>query len=218
MTESKLSIDLDLDSFLDILTNVIGVMILIATVIALQLQRETTVQLGRPLLHDPPPNAERVWLECRDGRLFFCDMDKHFETAIRAVTERFGEDVQWDTAYPYLNSLKLGDENYTMRFEYDSEGRRFMKCEFNAETTGGYSLNAENRENDFEQWLLKNYQPESHYFIVLLFRSGMESFSECQKRANELQFEMGWTHSADDGYSIRYIDPVPQGWGSEQVD
>lgn len=218
MSENKLSIDLDLDSFLDILTNVIGVMILIATVIALQLQSTTTVQLGRPLLHDPPPNAERVWLECRDGRLFYCDMEKHFNDAIEVATKRFGDDVQWDTAFPYLNSLKLGDENFTMRFEYDEQGRRRMRCEFNAETTGGYHLNAEDRENDFEEWLTENYQSESHYFIVLLFQSGMESFSRCQKRANELHYEMGWTPSEDDGYSVRYIDQAPAGWASEKVD
>lgn len=219
MNESKLAIDLDLDSFLDILTNVIGVMILVATVIALQLQQTTTLDLGRPLLHDPPEGSLAVWVECRQGRIFNPALEENRDVAWERIHARFSQGTSWHQALNHLNSLKLGDENYSMVFEDPESGHPRIRAEFKPETTGGYYADAENKENDFRQWLTTSYDPKKHWLMVQLRRDGFESFAKCRAIAIELGFEVGWYLADDDASSIIYLDTAPQSFdSSHQVD
>ena len=64
---------MNLDPFLDVMTNVVGVLVLIAIIVAVQ-SRNLDVALGLPILHDPPSGARRHVVHCADNKVSFLDL------------------------------------------------------------------------------------------------------------------------------------------------
>lgn len=69
---------LSLDSFLDIVTNVVGVLILVAVVTVLS-AGDIGVPSGATALAAPRPTASRVLFECTKGQIFFVDEEGNGE-------------------------------------------------------------------------------------------------------------------------------------------
>ena len=76
-----------LDSFLDIVTNAIGFLVLVALLVAISSQN-MSVLLSTPLLRPPPAGTTRVLFECRGNRILRIDEDAIDRNIIEALRRR----------------------------------------------------------------------------------------------------------------------------------
>jgi hypothetical protein len=101
---------LSLDSFLDIVTNVVGVLILIAVVTVIS-AGDIAISSGASSLRTPP-SAQRALFECAGGKLYFVD-EAAIAARVRATVG--GESGDWrdvDALVATLDEQVVGDDTY----------------------------------------------------------------------------------------------------------
>jgi hypothetical protein len=114
-TETELS----LDSFLDIVTNVVGVLILIAVVTVIS-AGDIALSSGASALTAPKASATRVMFECAGDKLFLVDEAANGERIRDAVHEELGnESVTADRVVAVLAERDIGDVNHRVLAEWD---------------------------------------------------------------------------------------------------
>jgi hypothetical protein len=115
---------LSLDSFLDIVTNVVGVLILVAVVTVLS-AGDITISSGATALRAPPRAvATRILVECARGEVFIVDEEKNAEKVREAVEGWKSEDfeVSGEAVVTRLEYNDIGDKSHRVRAEIVPEG------------------------------------------------------------------------------------------------
>lgn len=108
---------LSLDSFLDIVTNVVGVLILVAVVTVLG-TGDIGVSAGATALAAPRPTADRALFHCAGGELFFVDEKgnaKRLQSQIGDALREKG--LTAEAVTEYLDNHDLGDATHRVRAE-----------------------------------------------------------------------------------------------------
>ena len=111
-----------LDSFLDIVTNVVGVLILIAVVTVLSAS-DFAVASGATALSAPRQSASRIVFECAGDQLFFVDEEGNAERVRELVRREYpDEPISSDVVSVLLAMHDVGDANYRMQAEPHPQG------------------------------------------------------------------------------------------------
>ncbi|MEZ4294025.1 MAG: hypothetical protein R3B70_03540 [Polyangiaceae bacterium] len=112
---------LSLDSFLDIVTNVVGVLILIAVVTVLG-AGEISVSAGPSSLSAPRPTAERVLFECIGEEVYFVDEKEN----VRLVQEAARAALKGNRLTPgaleqFLRDTDVGDATHRVQVSFATD-------------------------------------------------------------------------------------------------
>ncbi len=113
---------ISLDSFLDIVTNVVGVLILIAVVTVLSAS-DFAVASGATALSAPRQSASRIVFECSGDRLYFVDEERNAERVRRLVRREYpDEPISGDVVAALLALHDVGDANHRVQAEIHPQG------------------------------------------------------------------------------------------------
>lgn len=179
---------LSLDSFFDILTNVAGVMILIALLTILS-TGDISVTLGTPVLHDPPRAAKPLHIECRGRELFFVEAQDFLEE----FWERVQEHIEGEKLFSGRSDLEavlasghFGNEFYRLRSDPDS---LYLEPEPGAR---GLSLRQIGEEQSEFLTRLRSMDPDETYLYFLVRDDSFGTFRRARSLARGLGFSTGW--------------------------
>jgi hypothetical protein len=105
--------------FLDTVSNLIGVMVLIAVLVAVS-SEHVEVSLGTPILQAPPPDSRRVLFECRRDRVVRINDEKlkaRVRNCLRDYAPRNGSTLTPTDIREALAQTDIGDEYYRVHAE-----------------------------------------------------------------------------------------------------
>ena len=233
MRRRRDEMDEGLDSFLDIVTNVIGLMILIAAAIVLHAQ-EITVSLGAPVLRSAPEGARAVYFDCHTRRVYPREADRLIEKTHAMLNGRYrhlsgmptaDEAIRWlnqrgtmptvEENVRWLNQRGIDTRHYNATFVVTKHGHTYgidALLEPKADN-GGDTLKELVDGSEFEQ-LLKSLNPEKQYIYFIVRDDSFGVFRNARRIARRHGFRVGWMPIRKDA-ALRHIIFGPVGWGGE---
>ena len=210
-TESALS----LDPFLDVVTNTLGMLVLIAALVILG-HRDMRINLGTPIMVKADKNLKRVEFECRDNRTIFLDSD--FQDArlkrifkldlseIRDRLEALSSSRRTNTnGYHYFEweIVRVGPTTYGLKVAIPSRDER----------VGDWILDLAKSDSEFLT-RLDELDPKKHWIYFIVRENSFEALRLARKLARQRGFKIGWRPKKN------YEDIVfdPRGKGGTEVD
>ena len=178
MRTRRRSTSISMDSFLDIVTNVVGVMVLIA-VLTVLISRDISITLGTPVLHKPPREAQPVYFECRRNRIVPIDPRSAMEN-VRTFARKHGDSIR------ELNENDVGNRYYRLKFE----GYRLV-YKPRAEVQGETGVDLARPGSNYVE-ALTACQSDSHYPYFMVREDSFEVFRLARKIARARGLETGW--------------------------
>jgi hypothetical protein len=196
-----------MDSFLDIVTNVVGLMILVFMV-ALLNAGDPQVRMRPPRRQEADPDAKQIVFDCRDNRIQFVDMERlraefergqsKFERQVGQITsenasqittvfesEFFGNDFYRITNVQATTRLRFAGSHveFAIAFHRDLEPRN---------SNQGESLSQVLRDSsEFRQRVESAHSPEDLITFVVTPDS-WEVFLKARHHARKHDWSMNW--------------------------
>lgn len=194
---------LSLDSFLDIVTNVVGVLILVAVVTVLG-AGQIGVPAGTGALRSPHPSATRMLFECDGEQVYFIDeagITKRVSEEVRNGHSRFPEEsLTSDSVVSFLKSHDAGDATYRVSAEVISEGLTWA-FQRRQGISGERAEAAELPSSAFQRKL--NELPPGGFVYFVVREDSFELFRKVQEIAKKRGFSVGW-HPVVAGEPLRF--------------
>lgn len=191
---SRTAATLSLDSFLDIVTNVVGVLILVALVTVLS-AADVKVSLGTPVIHEPPKDSQRVLYECRHNQLFRMD-----EPSLDALVNRTvlaygaGSAVDIDEVPALFERQDVGDATYRVRARV-ADGRLEKHVvwiyEPRPSSQGETAAMLRDEGSSFRRHL-ESLDRRRHFLYFVVREDSFEVFMAARKWARQRGFDTGW--------------------------
>jgi hypothetical protein len=204
---------LSFDSLLDILSNVVGLMILVAVVTVLNSQ-DITISLGMPILQDPPAGAERVLFECHDNRVVFVDeqaIDTSISRCIRAYKKKHGRGPASRELPKLFERENLGSSNYRVEAEVDSGATVFV-YQLREPDLGETVAELHRPESEYAR-ILGSLDPRKHFVFFIVRDDSFEAFRAARRMARARELATGW-HPRPRGEPLRFR---PGGAAGDQI-
>lgn len=180
---------LGLDSFLDIVTNVIGAFFFVV-IYAVLSAAGATGKITLPLAS--VPETSRVLAECRDETVFFIEADRLIERSNEVWKEADG--LPFDERVDRLAEAGISSRYYT----YEPRLARFGWYRRVVDTLVPLPGAVGERERELaSEWSLfrrrlASYDPESHHIIFLVRTDSFEVFHAARRLAISMGFSVGW--------------------------
>ncbi len=181
--------ELSLDSFLNVMKIVIGVLILIVLVTVLG-GGEVTVPSGAAALAKPKPSATRVLFECKDGAIFRVDEEGNAKRVKAAIEAELGpRGVTADGISLFLVERDIGDERHRVHAQQLPQGLAWAYVLRPGAT--GESKEALQRDGSAYRRALDAIGPDSFaYFVV--HDDSFETFRVARQLAIARGVSVGW--------------------------
>lgn len=200
----------NLDSFLDILTNTVGVLMFISlfvTLIATGSSPKTRVTIQTPL--SSPTEKESLWFEINDNKVSYLDL--------RQVREK---EVEFSGNLPNCNK-PTADSSFSRQDIYQSCLLSILGRQSNFRTnTQNYQVKAVDRGvsllfepisqqvgettsqlivpgSNFKQ-VLSQYNPRKDYLVFIVRPDSFEAFRTARQQAWDAGYEVGWEPQPQD--------------------
>jgi hypothetical protein len=180
---------LNLDSFLDVLTNTIGVLVFVLLFVTLS-AADASVLVRTPLRQETEKSA--LFLEIRGGRVLFIDTEK-----VQRDMNRMRSNLP-DITYYTMDYVRDQIENFrTSTTNYRVEmvgviGYTNLSLRYRAKAGAGDSLSALADSTSSFQRLLGTKPPEKFYLAFLVRPDGFEAYREARKLAWSKGYQVGW--------------------------
>ena len=191
---------LSLDSFLDIVTNVVGVLILVAVVTVLS-AGDITISTGATALRQPQPAAARILIECARGEVFFVD-EKTNATKARAAVEAWQEEVEdpeMDSLFAQFTERDIGDPTHRVFAQLAENGMAWVYA-LREGARGDARKDVERGRGAFAEMLAEADEDSYVYFVV--HDDSFEAFRAARDLAQAKGFATGW-HPVEGDTPIR---------------
>jgi hypothetical protein len=189
------------DSFLDVVTNVVGVMLLIVVVTIVN-ANDMRVSLGTPVCHPAPKGAKRVLLECRGNRLVHLDEEKLDEALGKFLKEqetKRGEKVAAKDVPKLLDDNDVGNETHRVRTKHvDLAPFDYLTYIYEwRQEVRGESIAEFQEESSQYQSLLASLTTDRSYLFFIVRADSYEVFRAARRVARSRGFEAGWDPHGD---------------------
>jgi len=183
---------LALDSLLDILSNVVGVMVLI-TVITVLNTNNIQIRLGTPKSRDASESAERIYFEVRGNRINVID-----EAEINAVVDDFRVNknllnLRAARLATTINRANLQSNHYKIR-TVAQEGE-LVKILEQRDTPTGERIGEFSQPNSAYAEILKTLDPEKNYLFFIVRADSFEAFRAARTMAREFPYGVSFESS-----------------------
>ncbi len=196
--------EMSIDSILDIITNVVGVMILVAVAAAISSQG-MQISVGLPRLQDPPRQARRILFECAGDRVIPVDeekIDAQIMAWIEACKQRDGKAPDLEQWPDVFNQQDFGDACYRVTVRI-SRGLRMEQGRIVVVQSPDflYTLRdpqaGENQReiqspNSVYQRTLQGLGASEHFLFFAVREDSFEVFRLARKIARRKGLAVGW--------------------------
>lgn len=192
---------LSLDSFLDIVTNVVGVLILVAVVTVLS-AGDIAISSGATSLRAPRVSAARLLVECARGELFFVDEEANSQRARELIAGWSSDDSEAMSAEVLLglfNDNDIGDASYRVRAETHEQGVAWV-YRLRPDARGDTTRDFEKKRADFID--LVEALPTGSFVYFVVHDDSFDVFREAQGVAKSRGIATGW-HPVEGATPIR---------------
>lgn len=192
-----------LDAFLDIVTNVVGVLVLVAIVTVLS-AGNISVPSGATAMTAPRPSATRLLFECSGDEVFFLDEEGNGQRVLDEV-RRAGEQAEggepakaYRRGAPGITKEKLvalldendvGDATHRVRADAFARGLAWEYA-LREGVHGDRAADLEKAESAFRRHLAKIDRGGFAYFIV--HDDSFEAFRKAREIARARGISVGW--------------------------
>jgi len=188
-----------LDSFLDIVTNVIGFLVLVALMAAIGSQN-MSVLLGTPIVRAPPAGATRVLFECRHNRILRIDEDKINQSIHECLRQRgpAGDSKLGISEIPaLLQQADAGDVSYRVRAEVRRDGTSANEPKLDLiyeprAAQQGESIEASRQAASAYVKCVRSLDAKKHFAYFIVRQDSFEVFREARKIARDHGLAIGW--------------------------
>lgn len=208
----KRGVSQNLDSFLDILTNTVGVLMFIslfATLIATGSSPKTSVTIQTPI--SSPTEKESLWFEIQNNRISYLNL--------RDVRE---QEIELSGSLPNCNRSS-GESNYQScllsvlgrqsNFRANTDNYRVKTVDngvsllFQPQSTDIGETTTELTATDSAyQQVLAKFNPQEDYLIFIVRPDSFEAFRAARKQAWDAGYDVGWEpHGQDAPIKIRTL-------------
>jgi hypothetical protein len=179
---------LSLDSFLDIVTNVVGVLILVAVVTVLS-AGDIGVPSGASALAAPKSTASRVLFECSKGKVFFVDEEGNGDRVKQEANKASrGAMVSKKALVELLQDKDVGDASHRVTAEPLAHGVAWV-YELREHARGETAEEVEKRGSAFQRKLAESGSSFA-YFVV--HDDSFEAFRRARDVARARGVAVGW--------------------------
>lgn len=187
---------LSLDSFLDIVSNVVGVLVLVALVTVLG-AGEIAVSSGPSVRGAAPGTARRVLFECRGEQLFVLDEEGNARRIAEVAAERaLATPVTADAVTALLRDADVGDATHRVEAEPVPGGLAWVYSV--RDGAPGETADALARPGSRYREVLRGVEPGGFaYFVV--HDDGFEVFRRAREVAAAEGIAVGWHPMEGDG-------------------
>jgi hypothetical protein len=180
---------LSLDSFLDIVTNVVGVLILVALVTVLG-AGDVSVASGVAARPAPEAGASRVLFECTEEGVFFVDEQGTAEIVAGLARHTWGDEPPTaDKLVTLLEGRDVGSDLYRVRAEQTADGLVWTYRR-RAGASGESASALQSADSAFQKKLGELAGGGFAYFVVR--GDGFESFRRAREIAHARGIATGW--------------------------
>ncbi len=191
MTLRRHPLSLTHDSFLDVVSNVVGVLVLVAIAVILN-AKDVKIDLGAPVVRPPPKATTRVIFECSRERIFRLD-DATLRTASQEFASRYVAE-QARTITPaerqrLFERSDVGNELYRVRIP-DARSPS-LSLELRDGAAGEDSLQILEPTSAYRAELAK-ISPKTHWIFFIVRNDSFEMFRGARQIAVEQGFAVGW--------------------------
>ncbi len=195
----------NLDSFLDILTNTVGVLMFISlfvTLIATGSNPKTTVTIQTPL--SSPTKKESLWFEIKNNKIIYLNLRQVREKELELTgnlpnCNKPANGV--DSAASLSNyqscllsvlgrqsNFKTSTNNYEVQAVDDGVSLLFKPI---SEKVGETSNQLTAADSQFKK-VLSQYKPNQDYLVFIVRPDSFETFRNARKQAWDAGYEVGW--------------------------
>jgi hypothetical protein len=191
-----------LDSFLDIVTNVVGVLVLVAMVTVLS-AGNISVPSGATAMRAPRPSAERLLFECAGEQVFFVDEEENGQRVIEEVkwlTQRSAAPgapsnprsglISRDALVTFLDTTDVGDATHRVRAEGDGSRGIAWVYTLRASARGERAADLDRPGSAFRKRLDGLGHRSFAYFVV--HDDSFEIFQKARDIARAYGVSVGW--------------------------
>ncbi|MBU0678957.1 MAG: hypothetical protein KJ626_12670 [Verrucomicrobia bacterium] len=205
------SVEVNLDSFLDILTCLVGVLVLIIIL--------TSIDASQTKLLIPTPMGQEtdkrpVWIECRDNQLYLIDLDEIKDLAT-AELKRIADSVKGDARemVGMVNTAFVETDAYTIDLSYSLIGQYALRPRENVQGTSLDNLDFEDTANLaiggwFEE-ILEKIDPDNDFLSFLVRDDSFKVFKKARAVAWLLKIQCSYE-------LLDLTDPIKFGIGGDR--
>lgn len=193
----EMSLSTSLDSFLDIITNVLGLLILICAMTIIS-SRDVQISLGTPIMAEVDDDLDRVCFECRGNRLLPLD-DDFRRDEIKEILE---SDISSSERRERIAALsRASPTNGFHRFELELREIEFLNRTIRGvkmtitpvDEPVGDTLSQLRRPQSELSKRLSKMNPRKHWLYFIVRTDSFEAFRAARKHAKKQGFQVGWT-------------------------
>ena len=207
-------VEQNLDSFLDVLTNTVGVLMFISlfvTLIATGGSSKTKITIETPL--SSPTNKNSLWFEVNNKKVSHLDLrqvrEKELELSSnlpncnkpRGSAGSFDYGLRQDNYQSCLFSIIGRQSNFRATTEnYDVRTvDRGVSLVFNPRSSeiGETSSQINAADSQFQR-VLSQYNSNKDYLVFIVRPDSFEAFREARKQARKAGYEVGWEPQPQD--------------------
>ncbi len=190
---------LSLDAFLDIATNVVGILILVAVVTVLG-AGNISVSSGASALNPPKPRSNRVLFELKGDEIYVVDEKGNGERVQDAVRRALGEDAtSADRVASLLVETDVGDRTYRVQAEAQPGGVAWVYT-LRADARGESMTDLAKEDSRFRRTLESLDSGSFVYFVV--HEDSFDMFKKARDLAIEKGVAIGW-HPVEGGAPLK---------------
>jgi len=204
-----------MDSFLDIVTNTLGLLILIAALTIIT-TRDIKISLGTPMMAPAPKAKTRVMFECRGNRIIPIEED-YCEDEMKDIIESEAPVWRRKQMVRELNDRRITDGYY--RFAYDalplrtvSDNREVIYPALTLRPLEGKLGDTISMLRDPQAEYnkrLSDLDPDEHWLCFIARKDSFEALRVARKIARKQGFQVGWDPLQSDT-KISFSPPVPR--------
>jgi hypothetical protein len=177
-----------LDSFLDIVTNVVGVLVLVAMVTVLS-AGNISVPSGATAMTAPRPTASRLLFECAGDEIFFVDEEGNGARVVDQVKRTSERPVSRDALVALLDDEDVGDATHRVRADRLEHGIAWVYA-LRPEARGDHAADLDRTGSEFHRKLAELEAGGFAYFVV--HDDGFEVFRKARDIARARGISVGW--------------------------
>jgi hypothetical protein len=210
---SRQNSTLSFDSLLDILSNVVGLMILVAVVTVLN-SRDITISLGTPILQDPPERAERILFECHDNRVVYVDektIDDQIANCIVAYKKKHQKRPGRGELPELFRRADVGSQNYRVKVEVGRSATSFI-YELRKPDLGETVADLHDPQSEYAG-IVGSLDPRTYFVFFIVRNDSFEAFRAARRMAGARGLATGW-HPRPRGEPLRFR---PGGAAGDQI-
>jgi hypothetical protein len=187
---------LGLDSFLDIVTNVIGFLVLVALLAAIGSQN-MSVLLGTPIIRAAPAGAARVLFECRHNRVQQIDdetINRTILQALRPLRTESGAQLDISQLPAVLQQTDVGDAFYRARAKVEQQaGAAELVLIYEPRSARqGEPLDDLRLPTSRYGAIIRSLDPQKHFVYFIVRQDSFEVFREARALARDQGLAVGW--------------------------